>query len=118
MNPAELRMMWMSSQYNSERISLEDAATLLGHSTVGLSVMEDMTHQPTLVSYPHSNLVYTLLCIPVYIVTFSLLCFANLRLNKPKFYRFIFTWELAMYLCILYTYFLICLNGDFFEFVK
>lgn len=51
MNPAELRMMWMSSQYNSERISLEDAATLLGHSTVGLSVMEDMTHQPTLVSH-------------------------------------------------------------------
>lgn len=50
MNPAELRMMWMSSQYNSERITLEDAATLLGHSTVGLSVMEDMTHQPTLVS--------------------------------------------------------------------
>jgi len=51
MNPAELRMMWMSSQYNSERITLEDAATLLGHPTVGLSVMEDLSaHQPTLVS--------------------------------------------------------------------
>ncbi|XP_016984365.1 polycomb protein Sfmbt isoform X1 [Drosophila rhopaloa] len=49
MNPAELRMMWMSSQYNSERITLEDAATLLGHPTVGLSVMEDLSsHQPTL----------------------------------------------------------------------
>lgn len=48
MNPAELRMMWMSTQYNSERISLEDAATLLGHPS--LTVMEDMTHQPTLVS--------------------------------------------------------------------
>ncbi|EDW63836.1 polycomb protein Sfmbt isoform X2 [Drosophila virilis] len=57
MNPAELRMMWMSSQYNSERISLEDAATLLGHSTVGLSVMEDMTHQPTLDMSPMMSIV-------------------------------------------------------------
>ncbi|XP_034472824.1 polycomb protein Sfmbt isoform X1 [Drosophila innubila] len=57
MNPAELRMMWMSSQYNSERISLEDAATLLGHSTVGLSVMEDMTHQPTLDMNPMMSIV-------------------------------------------------------------
>ncbi|XP_030243575.1 polycomb protein Sfmbt isoform X2 [Drosophila navojoa] len=57
MNPAELRMMWMSSQYNSERITLEDAATLLGHSTVGLSVMEDMTHQPTLDMSPMMSIV-------------------------------------------------------------
>ncbi|XP_017857696.1 PREDICTED: polycomb protein Sfmbt isoform X2 [Drosophila arizonae] len=57
MNPAELRMMWMSSQYNSERITLEDAATLLGHSTVGLSVMEDMAHQPTLDMSPMMSIV-------------------------------------------------------------
>ncbi|XP_016968579.1 polycomb protein Sfmbt isoform X1 [Drosophila biarmipes] len=57
MNPAELRMMWMSSQYNSERITLEDAATLLGHSTVGLSVMEDLSaHQPTLEMNPMMSL--------------------------------------------------------------
>ncbi|KAH8392248.1 hypothetical protein KR215_003887 [Drosophila sulfurigaster] len=57
MNPAELRMLWMSSQYNSERISLEDAANLLGHPTVGLSVMEDMTHQPTLDMNPMMSIV-------------------------------------------------------------
>ncbi|EDW76171.2 uncharacterized protein Dwil_GK14805 [Drosophila willistoni] len=58
MNPADgLRMMWMSSQYNSERISLEDAATILGHPTVGLSVMEDMQHQPTLDMNPMMSLV-------------------------------------------------------------
>ncbi|KAH8413346.1 hypothetical protein KR009_010096 [Drosophila setifemur] len=58
MNPAELRMMWMSSQYNSERITLEDAATLLGHSNVGLSVMEDISaHQPTLEMNPMMSLV-------------------------------------------------------------
>ncbi|XP_017115637.1 polycomb protein Sfmbt isoform X1 [Drosophila elegans] len=57
MNPAELRMMWMSSQYNSERITLEDAANLLGHSTVGLSVMEDLSaHQPTLEMNPMMSL--------------------------------------------------------------
>ncbi|KAH8353228.1 hypothetical protein KR084_009721 [Drosophila pseudotakahashii] len=57
MNPAELRMMWMSSQYNSERITLEDAATLLGHPTVGLSVMEDLSaHQPTLEMNPMMSL--------------------------------------------------------------
>ncbi|XP_043641313.1 polycomb protein Sfmbt isoform X2 [Drosophila teissieri] len=57
MNPAELRMMWMSSQYNSERITLEDAATLLGHPTVGLSVMEDLSaHQPTLDMNPMMSL--------------------------------------------------------------
>ncbi|ALC39481.1 Sfmbt [Drosophila busckii] len=50
-------MMWMSSQYNSERISLEEAATLLGHPTVGLSVMEDMTHQPTLDMNPMMSIV-------------------------------------------------------------
>ncbi|KAH8276419.1 hypothetical protein KR018_005704 [Drosophila ironensis] len=57
MNPAELRMMWMSSQYNSERITLEDA--LLGHPNVGLSVMEDLTahHQPTLEMNPMMSLV-------------------------------------------------------------
>ncbi|XP_030380492.1 polycomb protein Sfmbt isoform X2 [Scaptodrosophila lebanonensis] len=57
MNPSELRMMWMSSQYNSERISLEDAATMLGHPSVGLSVMEDMTHQPTLDLNPMMSIV-------------------------------------------------------------
>ncbi|KAH8262185.1 hypothetical protein KR038_008213 [Drosophila bunnanda] len=57
MNPAEMRMMWMSSQYNSERITLEDAATLLGHPTVGLSVMEDISaHQPTLEMNPMMSL--------------------------------------------------------------
>ncbi|EDV58737.1 polycomb protein Sfmbt isoform X1 [Drosophila erecta] len=57
MNPAELRMMWMSSQYNSERITLEDAATLLGHPTVGLSVIEDLTaQQPTLDMNPMMSL--------------------------------------------------------------
>ncbi|XP_032592083.1 polycomb protein Sfmbt isoform X2 [Drosophila grimshawi] len=57
MNPAELHMMWMSSQYNSERISFEDAAQLLTHPTVGLSVMEDITHQPTLDMSPMMSIV-------------------------------------------------------------
>lgn len=48
MNPSELRMMWMS-QYNPERISLEDATSFF-HPTVGLSVMDDLTQQQTMVS--------------------------------------------------------------------
>lgn len=42
MNP----IMWMS-QYNPER--LEDATSFYGQSAV-LSVMDDMSHQPTMVS--------------------------------------------------------------------
>ena len=49
MNPSELRMMWMS-QYNPERISLEDAASYFGQSSVGLSVMDDSNQQSGLVS--------------------------------------------------------------------
>lgn len=41
MNPSELRMMWMS-QYNADRLSLEDGASYFGHPSVGLSVMEDI----------------------------------------------------------------------------
>lgn len=54
MNPSELRMMWMS-QYNPERISLEDAASFF-HPTVGLSVMDDMTQQQAMVSRQHTRL--------------------------------------------------------------
>lgn len=47
MNPSELRMMWMS-QYNPERISLEDTSSFF-HPTVGLSVMDDLTQQHAMV---------------------------------------------------------------------
>ncbi|XP_037958251.1 polycomb protein Sfmbt isoform X2 [Teleopsis dalmanni] len=56
MNPSEMRMMWMS-HYNPDRISLEDAATLFGHSSVGLSVMDDITHQPTMDLNPMMSIV-------------------------------------------------------------
>uniref|UniRef100_A0A1I8QD80 FCS-type domain-containing protein n=1 Tax=Stomoxys calcitrans TaxID=35570 RepID=A0A1I8QD80_STOCA len=46
MNPSELRMMWMS-QYNPERMSLEDAASFF-HPNVGLSVMDDMSQQQSM----------------------------------------------------------------------
>ncbi|KAI8124851.1 hypothetical protein FF38_03782 [Lucilia cuprina] len=54
MNPSELRMMWMS-QYNPERISLEDATFF--HPTVGLSVMDDLTQQQTMDLNPMMSLV-------------------------------------------------------------
>ncbi|XP_075153132.1 scm-related gene containing four mbt domains isoform X2 [Haematobia irritans] len=46
MNPSELRMMWMS-QYNPERMSLEDPASFF-NPTVGLSVMDDMSQQQSM----------------------------------------------------------------------
>lgn len=48
MNPSELRMMWMS-QYNPDRISIEDPTSFF-HQTVGLSVMDDLSQQQTVVS--------------------------------------------------------------------
>ncbi|XP_055917105.1 polycomb protein Sfmbt isoform X1 [Eupeodes corollae] len=44
MNPSELRMMWMS-QYNPDRLSLEDGTSYFSHPSVGLSVMEDISQQ-------------------------------------------------------------------------
>nr|Q29L50.2 RecName: Full=Polycomb protein Sfmbt; AltName: Full=Scm-like with four MBT domain-containing protein 1 [Drosophila pseudoobscura pseudoobscura] len=59
MNPTELHMMWMSSQYNAaNNMTLEDATALLNHPTVGL--LEEMSghhHQPTLEMNPMMGLV-------------------------------------------------------------
>nr|SMS16221.1 Polycomb group protein: Scm-related gene containing four MBT domains [Drosophila subobscura]SMS16228.1 Polycomb group protein: Scm-related gene containing four MBT domains [Drosophila subobscura] len=58
MNPTELHMMWMSSQYNAANMTLEDATALLNHPTVGL--LEEMSghhHQPTLEMNPMMGLV-------------------------------------------------------------
>ncbi|XP_067623071.1 polycomb protein Sfmbt isoform X2 [Eurosta solidaginis] len=57
MNPSELRMMWMS-HYNPERITIEDANSYFGHSSVGLSVMDDLSsHQQTMDLNPMMSIV-------------------------------------------------------------
>ncbi|XP_055839360.1 polycomb protein Sfmbt-like isoform X2 [Episyrphus balteatus] len=44
MNPSELKMMWMS-QYNPDRLSLEGGTSYFSHSSVGVSVMDDISQQ-------------------------------------------------------------------------
>lgn len=43
MNPGDLRMLWMN-QYSGERMIFDDSTSFYGQSSVGLSVMDDITH--------------------------------------------------------------------------